>query len=48
MDWFEDLTMSATAFAEVLGNGIDRVASERSEARLRRARRVLECSGPVP
>ncbi|MEV5645365.1 hypothetical protein AB0L67_35400 [Streptomyces flaveolus] len=48
VDWFEDRTTSATAFAEVLGNDIDRVVAERSEARLRRARRVLECSGPVP
>ncbi|MFD8912185.1 hypothetical protein [Streptomyces sp. NPDC059575] len=34
-------------FAEVLGNDIDRVVAERSEALLRRARRVLECSGPA-
>ncbi|MEW2391039.1 hypothetical protein AB0933_22045 [Streptomyces venezuelae] len=47
VDWFEDYATSATAFAEVLGNDIDRVVSERSEALLRRARRVLECSGPV-
>ncbi|MEU8756669.1 hypothetical protein AB0C88_39930 [Streptomyces chartreusis] len=46
-DWFEDHTTSATAFAEVLGNDIDRVVAERSQALLRRARRVLECSGPV-
>ncbi|MFE2298810.1 hypothetical protein ACFXAW_11475 [Streptomyces sp. NPDC059445] len=48
VDWFEDHTTSATAFAEVLGDDIDRVVAERSEALLRRARRVLECSGPVP
>lgn len=47
VDWFEDQATSATAFAEVLGNDIDRVVAERSEALLRRARRVLECSGPV-
>lgn len=47
VDWFEDHTTSATAFAEVLGNDIDRVVVERSEDLLRRARRVLECSGPV-
>ncbi|MGW4705539.1 hypothetical protein [Streptomyces sp. NPDC004285] len=47
VDWFEDHATSATAFAEVLGNDIDRVAAQRSEAPLRRARRVLECSGPV-
>ncbi|MEU4153151.1 hypothetical protein [Streptomyces sp. NPDC026659] len=48
VDWFEDHGTSAVAFAEVLGNDIDRVVAERSEALLRRARRVLECSGPVP
>ncbi|MFI8917297.1 hypothetical protein ACIGW4_37600 [Streptomyces sp. NPDC053513] len=47
VDWFEDHTTSATAFAEVLGNDIDWVVTEASEALLRRARRVLECSGPV-
>ncbi|MGW2819107.1 hypothetical protein [Streptomyces sp. NPDC001415] len=48
VDWFEDRRTAATAFAEVLGNDIDRVVAERSEALLHRARRVLECSGPVP
>ncbi|MFF3941757.1 hypothetical protein [Streptomyces phaeofaciens] len=48
VDWFEDRATSATAFAEVLGNDIDRVVAERSESLLRRAGRVLECSGPVP
>ncbi|MFD8154331.1 hypothetical protein ACFV28_26745 [Streptomyces sp. NPDC059720] len=47
VDWFEDRTTSATAFAEVLGNDIDRVVAEQSEALLRRACSVLECSGPV-
>ncbi|MEC4575796.1 hypothetical protein [Streptomyces virginiae] len=47
VDWFEDHATSATAFAEVLGNDIGQVVAERSEALLRRARRVLECSGPV-
>ncbi|MEV6756805.1 hypothetical protein [Streptomyces sp. NPDC051214] len=47
VDWFEDHTTSARAFAEVLGNDIDRVVAQRSEILLRRARRVLECSGPV-
>ncbi|WP_415744161.1 hypothetical protein [Streptomyces scabiei] len=47
VDWFEDRSSSATAFAEVLGHDIDRVVNERSEHLLRRARRVLECSGPV-
>lgn len=48
VDWFEDRDTAATAFAEVLGNDIDQVVAEPSEALLRRARRVLECSGPVP
>ncbi|MGW4507282.1 hypothetical protein ACWENO_21890 [Streptomyces sp. NPDC004436] len=48
VDWFEDPATSATAFAEVLGDDIDRVVAEPSEAVLLRARRVLECSGPVP
>jgi hypothetical protein len=47
VDWFEDHTTSATAFAEVLGNDIDRVVAERSQGPIRRACRVLECSGPV-
>lgn len=47
VDWFEDHATSASAFAEVLGSDIDRVVAERSEPLLRRARRVLECSGPV-
>ncbi|MFG3182110.1 hypothetical protein [Streptomyces nigra] len=47
VDWFEDQTTSATAFAEVLGNDIDRVVAEQSEALLHRACSVLECSGPV-
>lgn len=47
VDWFEDHATSATAFAETLGNDIDRVVAEASEPLLRRARRVLECSGPV-
>ncbi|MFD3555115.1 hypothetical protein ACFWWA_23930 [Streptomyces goshikiensis] len=47
VDWFEDHATSATAFAEVLGKDIDRVVAERSDVLLRRARRVLECSGPV-
>ncbi|CCK24818.1 hypothetical protein BN159_0439 [Streptomyces davaonensis JCM 4913] len=47
VDWFEDHTTSASAFAEVLGNDIDHVVNNRSEPALRRANRVLECSGPV-
>jgi hypothetical protein len=48
VDWFEDRSTAATAFAEVLGHDIDRVVTSGSEAMLRRARRVLACSGPVP
>ncbi|MFJ4975247.1 hypothetical protein ACIP6X_07885 [Streptomyces coeruleorubidus] len=47
VDWFEDRDTAATAFAEVLGNDIGRIVAEPSEAPLRRARRVLACSGPV-
>ncbi|MCX4765088.1 hypothetical protein OG562_29765 [Streptomyces sp. NBC_01275] len=47
-DWFEDRQTSATAFAEVLGRDIDGLLTDSSEALLRRARRVLACSGPVP
>ncbi|MFJ6573396.1 hypothetical protein ACIQNU_38890 [Streptomyces sp. NPDC091292] len=48
VDWFEDHGTVATAFAQVLGNDIDRVVTEGSDAQLRRAGRVLACSGPVP
>ncbi|MEU0393717.1 hypothetical protein ABZ208_13210 [Streptomyces sp. NPDC006208] len=48
VDWFEDRSTSATAFAEVLGHDIDRLLTGAPDALLRRARRVLECSGPVP
>ncbi|GGY13148.1 hypothetical protein GCM10010358_76770 [Streptomyces minutiscleroticus] len=47
-DWFEDHDTAATAFAEVLGNDIDHILAKRSHALLRRAGRVLTCSGPVP
>ncbi|PWI14791.1 hypothetical protein DI272_11945 [Streptomyces sp. Act143] len=48
VDWFEDRGTAGTAFGEVLGHDIDRVVAEGSQVLLRRARRVLECSGPVP
>lgn len=48
VDWFEDRDTAATAFAEVLGNDVDHVVAEGSDAALRRAGRVLACSGPVP
>ncbi|MFG2821527.1 hypothetical protein ACGFX4_19110 [Kitasatospora sp. NPDC048365] len=48
VDWFEDRDTAATAFAEVLGNDIDQVVEEGQDAVIRRAGRVLACSGPVP
>ncbi len=48
VDWFEDRDTAATAFAEVLGRDIPRLLTDPSETLLRRAARVLECSGPVP
>ncbi|MFJ5812017.1 hypothetical protein [Streptomyces sp. NPDC093093] len=48
VDWFEDHDTAATAFAEVLGNDIDHVVAQGSDDLLRRAGRVLACSGPVP
>jgi len=47
VDWFEDYRTVETAFAQVLGNDAGRLRSG-DEALLRRARRVLEVSGPVP
>ncbi|MFE2324493.1 alpha/beta fold hydrolase [Streptomyces sp. NPDC059385] len=47
-DWFEVWHTSEEAFAEVLGNDRDRLLPGAPEPLLRRARRVLECSGPVP
>ncbi|MFJ8039446.1 hypothetical protein ACIRBX_02895 [Kitasatospora sp. NPDC096147] len=46
--WFEDRTTSANAFAEVLGNDLARIVTAPSAPLLRRAARVLACSGPVP
>lgn len=48
VDWFEDRRTSATAFAEVLGHDVEQLMTGPAETLLRRARRVLECSGPVP
>ncbi|MEU6329583.1 hypothetical protein ABZ851_20260 [Streptomyces sp. NPDC047049] len=54
VDWFEDRDTAATAFAEVLGRDLAwRPAHEVAAGPdrgpwLRRARRVLEVSGPVP
>ncbi|MFQ6394278.1 hypothetical protein ACLMAJ_12550 [Nocardia sp. KC 131] len=47
VDWFEDHATVETAFAQVLGKNAGRLRSG-DEALLRRARRVLEISGPVP
>ncbi|MEU9916820.1 hypothetical protein [Streptomyces sp. NPDC051001] len=47
-DWFEDRDTCETAFAEVLGRDAGRLRTDSPEPLLRRARRVLECSGPVP
>ncbi|MEU9039222.1 hypothetical protein AB0D45_30560 [Streptomyces sp. NPDC048352] len=48
VDWFEDRTTSATAFAEVLGNDIAAIVAAPTPPALRRASRVLADSGPVP
>ncbi|WP_030622379.1 hypothetical protein [Streptomyces sclerotialus] len=48
VDWFEDRDTAGTAFAEVLGNGVDHIVAKGAGASLRRADRVLACSGPVP
>jgi hypothetical protein len=47
VDWFEDQETAETAFAEVLGADLPRLPAA-DPALLRRARRVLEISGPVP
>jgi hypothetical protein len=47
VDWFEDHTTVETAFARVLGDDAGRLHNGEA-ALLRRARRVLEISGPVP
>ncbi|MGE7387024.1 alpha/beta fold hydrolase [Streptomyces sp. NPDC004126] len=47
-DWFEVWQTAEEAFAEVLGNDRDRLEAGAPEPLLRRARRVLEVSGPVP
>lgn len=46
--WFEDHRTSAEAFAGVLGEDRERLVPGAPEPLLRRARRVLENSGPVP
>ncbi|WP_327265533.1 hypothetical protein OG444_32935 [Streptomyces sp. NBC_01232] len=47
-DWFEYAPTAEEAFAEVLGNDRERLQPGAPEPLLRRARRVLEHSGPVP
>jgi hypothetical protein len=46
--WFEDPGTVESAFAEVLGADAFRLPTTPDPALLRRARRVLEVSGPVP
>lgn len=48
VDWFEDRTTTAAAFTAVLGRDVDRIVAGPTPDLLRRAVRVLECSGPVP
>ncbi len=54
VDWFEDPSTVKTAFAEVLGNDVERLRGTGRLAELtdgplfRRAERVLQDSGPVP
>ncbi|WP_326578454.1 hypothetical protein OIE69_34370 [Actinacidiphila glaucinigra] len=48
VDWFGDRSTAATAFAQVLGRDLERLRDGAAPALLRRARRVLECSGSVP
>ncbi|MFG2981165.1 alpha/beta fold hydrolase [Streptomyces sp. NPDC048258] len=54
LDWFEDRRTAGTAFAEVLGDDIGRLPGRElpgdpgRDPLVRRARRVLEVSGPVP
>ncbi|WP_405942446.1 hypothetical protein [Streptomyces sp. NBC_00207] len=48
VDWFEDRDTAETVFTEVLGKDITQLRPDAPEPLLRRARRVLESSGPVP
>ncbi|MCX4807223.1 hypothetical protein OG594_37390 [Streptomyces sp. NBC_01214] len=48
VDWFEDRDTAETAFTEVLGRDITQLWPDAPEPLLRRGRRVLEASGPVP
>ncbi|MFI8387012.1 alpha/beta fold hydrolase [Streptomyces sp. NPDC085540] len=48
VDWFEDRDTAEKVFAEVLGKDLTQLRPDSSEPMLRRARRVLESSGPVP
>lgn len=54
VDWFEDRATVEVAFAEVLGNDVeelqarDRLHEMARDPLFRRAKRVLEISGPVP
>ncbi|MFD9481070.1 alpha/beta fold hydrolase [Streptomyces nojiriensis] len=48
VDWFEDRDTAEKVFTEVLGKDLTQLRPDSSEPMLRRARRVLESSGPVP
>ncbi|MFI0975540.1 hypothetical protein ACH4SP_00770 [Streptomyces sp. NPDC021093] len=48
VDWFEDGKTSTAAFEEVIGRDAGRLTADAPATLLRRAGRVLECSGPVP
>ncbi|MFF4445643.1 alpha/beta fold hydrolase [Streptomyces sp. NPDC001502] len=48
VDWFEDGDTAERVFAEVLGKDLTQLRPDSPEPMLRRARRVLESSGPVP
>ncbi|MCX4782578.1 hypothetical protein [Streptomyces sp. NBC_01264] len=48
LDWFEHGQTAEAAFAGVLGRNAGRIFTGAPAGFLRRTRRVLECSGPVP
>ncbi|WP_328960709.1 alpha/beta hydrolase [Streptomyces virginiae] len=48
VDWFEDRDTAERVFTEVLGKDLTQLRPDSPEPMLRRARRVLESSGPVP
>ncbi len=48
LDWFEHWQTADAAFAGVLGRDVGRIRTGAPAGFLRRTRRVLGCSGPVP